>query len=170
MLNLANRLTAMQGQRLSRADAAIQNSTVPKGYTGCENECKIWWIQIQLNLAQNVRSNWISIWKPHSPTATARISRSGFTLLPHHLFFVQISLFSRKTSARDMLASVWVGVNINFFFLTIHDSYELLPISLTGLGGVDRFELLFEPRLCRGDPSRLQSWNKKLTSNSLIVQ
>ena len=93
MLNLANRLTAMQGQRLSRADAAIQNSTVPKGYTGCENECKIWWIQIQLNLAQNVRSNWISIWKPHSPTATARISRSGFTLLPHHLFFVQISLF-----------------------------------------------------------------------------
>lgn len=81
-----------------------------------------------------------------------------FHSAPHHLFLFKYPSFSRKTSARDMLASVWVGVNINFFFLTIHDSYELLPISLTGLGGVDRFELLFEPRLCRGEPSRLQSY------------
>ena len=58
-------------------------------------------------------------------------------------------------------SSRYVGFssNIKLLFKT-HDSYELLPTSLTGLGGVERLELLFEPRLCRGEPSRLQSWKK----------
>ena len=53
--------------------------------------------------------------------------------------------------------------------LLLYDSYELLPISLTGLGGVDRLELLLEPRLCRGDPSRLQSCKWLLCSTFKYV-
>lgn len=56
-------------------------------------------------------------------------------------------------------SSRYVGFSSNIKLLfTTHDSYELLPTSLTGLGGVERLELLFEPRLCRGEPSRLQSY------------
>jgi hypothetical protein len=60
---------------------------------------------------------------------------------------------------RLFLAICWLQQQHKTFFTT-HDSYELLPTSLTGLGGVERLELLFEPRLCRGEPSRLQSWKK----------
>ena len=42
-----------------------------------------------------------------------------------------------------------------------YDSYEEEPMSLAGLGGVLRLELLLEPRECRGEPSiLLVSWNK----------
>ena len=36
-----------------------------------------------------------------------------------------------------------------------YDSYEEEPMSLAGLGGVLRLELLLEPRECRGEPSIL---------------
>lgn len=39
-----------------------------------------------------------------------------------------------------------------------YDSYDDdPPTSLAGLGGVLRLELLLDPRLCRGDPSRFVS-------------
>ena len=47
------------------------------------------------------------------------------------------------------------------FFVCHYDSYDEDPISLAGLGGVLRLELLLDPRECRGEPSKFESWNKE---------
>ena len=39
----------------------------------------------------------------------------------------------------------------------IQDSYEELPCSRAGLGGLEKFELLLDPRECLGLPSAFDS-------------
>lgn len=101
-------------QRPSRANVTIQNSTVPKGYTGCENECKIWWIQIQLNLAQNLGSIEFQ-YESLTVRQQRHESREVASLCSPFPPFVQISLFSHPEDFCSRYVG-FVGGNVKLFF------------------------------------------------------
>lgn len=62
--------------------------------------------------------------------------------------------FTNLTKAKeDNLKAACLGIT----FVCHYDSYDEDPISLAGLGGVLRLELLLDPRECRGEPSKFES-------------
>jgi len=56
-----------------------------------------------------------------------------------------------------MVTSWYHGIMVSWYHYGHYDSYDEDPISRAGLGGVLRFELLLDPRECRGEPSRFES-------------